>query len=55
MRKPELLVPASSLEVKDGGHLWSGCRLHWRRSIWTACKSQEFFDGRYERGHCLCP
>ena len=41
--------------IKDGGHLWSGCRLHWRRSIWTACKSQEFFDGRYERGHCLCP
>ena len=49
-KRPELLIPASSLEVlKTSGYIWCRCSIYWWRSIWAACESKEFFHGRYER------
>ena len=43
-RHPELLIPASSLEVlEDCSRIWSRCSLYWRRSIWTSCKGKRTF------------
>lgn len=51
MKKPELLIPAGSLEVlKTAGQFWSGCSLYRRRGVWTAGKGEEFFPGGYGGG-----
>ena len=56
MRKPELLVPASSLEVLKTAVIFGADAVYiGGEAFGLRAKSQEFFDGRYERGHCLCP
>ena len=55
-RHPELLIPASSLEVlKTAVMFRSRCGIYWRRGIWTSGKSKELFDGRYAGGNRICP
>ena len=47
MRIPELLVPASSLEVLQVAVIFGGFR--------SACKSKELFKRRYVRRGTVCP
>lgn len=54
-KRPELLIPASSLEVlKTADYVWCRCSIYWWRSIWASCESKEFFHGRYEEGCGIC-
>ena len=54
-RHPELLIPASSLEVlKTAVMFWCRCSIYRRRGIWTSCKGKEFLYGRHERRRAVC-
>ena len=55
-RRPELLIPASSLEVlKTAVILRRGCSLYRRRGVRPAGKGEEFFHGRDEGGASPLP
>ena len=58
MRKPELLIPASSLEVlKTAVIFGADAGLYRRRGVWPARQSEEFYaggDGGRDR-FCPCP
>ena len=53
-RHPELLIPASSLEVLKTAVILSRCGLYRRRSIWTPRKSEELFHGGHEKRNRIC-
>ena len=56
MKRPEILAPASSLEVLKTAIQYGADAVYiGGEAYWTAGKSQEFFHGRHERRHSSLP
>ena len=55
MRKPELLVPASSLEVLKVAVIFGADAVYIGGEVFrTSGEGEELFDGRYERRCGVC-
>lgn len=55
-RKPELLIPASSLEVLKTAVVFGADAVYiGGGGLWSARQSQKFFRRGYDRRHCLLP
>ena len=54
-RHPELLIPASSLEVLKIAVIFGADAVYiGGEAFGLRAKAKNFIDGRYERRHCIC-
>ena len=54
MKKPELLIPAGSLEVLKTAVNFGADAVYIGGGVWTAGKGEKFFPGGYGGGDRLC-
>ena len=54
-RHPELLIPASSLEVLKTAVMFGADAVYiGGEAFWTSCKGKELLYGRHERRRAVC-
>ena len=55
-KRPELLIPASSLEVLKTAVVFGADAVYiGGEAFGLRAKAKNFFNGGYAGGHCLCP